>query len=149
MAAGDMIDETGWRQPHRWVIVVVLGVFTITGLATFGFAAHNAESLAKAEQLSAELQAAGLRAPQDPQAVADVLGTDGGPVCDDPAGALRKALVDSQLVNGAASVGIRPVIAAENVVRGALVVLDVYCPDVADEVRARIDEYKLDDTAEA
>jgi hypothetical protein len=149
MAASDLARNDGWRQPHRWVIVVVLVVLVATGLATYGFAQHSQESLAKAEQLSVELREAGLRAPTDTEAVADVLGTDGGPVCDDPAGSLRKALLDSQLVNGAASVGIRPVIAPKNVVRGTLVVLDVYCPDVADEVRALIDDYQLDDTAEA
>ena len=77
-----------------------------------------------------------------------MLGTDGGAVCNDPAGAMRKALLDSQLVNGAAFVGVRPVIASRNVVEGTLVVLHVYCPDVADEVRAKIDEYELDDTVE-
>jgi len=148
MAASDPVNPAndGWRQPHRWVILVVVAVFVVTGLATYGFAQHDQESLAKAEQLSTELREAGLRAPTDTEAVADVLGTDGGAVCDDPAGAMRKALLDSQLVNGAAFVGVRPVIASRNVVRGTLVVLDVYCPDVADDVRAKLDDYKLDDT---
>jgi hypothetical protein len=137
----------GWRQPHRWIILVLVVVLAATGVATYGFAANDAEAQAKAAQLQSELTAAGLRAPQDTEAIARVLGTDGGPVCDDPGSALRKALADSQLVNGAAHVGVRPVIAERRVLRGALVVLDVYCPDEAAEARAALGDYKVDDVA--
>jgi hypothetical protein len=136
---------SGWRQPHRWVIVAVLVALVVTGLLTYRAAANNAEAQAKADHLVAELTAAGLRAPADKDTIVEALGDDGGPACDDPGAALRKALLDQQLTNGAAFVGLRPVIAARNLVKGQLVVLQVYCPEVLDDLRARIDEYKVDD----
>jgi hypothetical protein len=49
-------------------------------------------------------------------------------VCDNPAGALTKALQDVQLSNGAATVGSRPTRADRSVVTGEALVLQVYCP---------------------
>jgi hypothetical protein len=137
----------GWQQPHRWVIIGVLLAMAIFGAITFQYAAADIEATAKAEELATELEAAGLRAPSDTEAVARVLGTDGGAACDDPASALRQALLDAQLVNGAAFVGQRPVIAPRNVVRGGAIVLQVYCPDVLAAYQDQIADYTFDDVA--
>jgi hypothetical protein len=127
------------------VLVVVVVVLVVVGLATFGFAGASRSAVDKAETFSSELQAAGLPAPSDPEAVARVLGNDGGAACDDPGGALRKALLDAGITNGAAFVGQRPVQGAKNLVRAQLILLEVYCPDVADALRAKVEDYKLDD----
>jgi hypothetical protein len=138
--------DDGWRQPHRSVIAVVVVVLCVIGVSTFAWGAADASSQKKAEQLQQELTAAGLRAPSDTEAVVRVLGNDGGVVCDDPGGALRKAALDAGLSNGAAFVGQRPVQGAKNLVQAELIVLQVYCPDVADDFRQQIEDYRLDDT---
>jgi hypothetical protein len=51
----------------------------------------------------------------------------------------------TQLSNGAAQVGVRPVITDEDVVLGQLLILEVYCPDQAEEVRGQLEDLKYDD----
>jgi hypothetical protein len=137
-------EQVGWNDPRRWVIVGVLAILLVVGLSTFRFQQRDPEANAKADQLTAMLQAGGLPVPHDRDSITRVLGTDGGPVCDDPGSALRKAMLDGQLVNGAASVGQRPIRAEVNLVRGELLVLQVYCPDQLDQARARIHDYVFD-----
>jgi hypothetical protein len=96
------MTSQGWRQTHRWVILIVLVALAIAGIATYKFAQRNAEADRKADQLTTELQEAGLRVPASHDTITNVLGADGGAICDNPSSALRKAIVDSQLINGAA-----------------------------------------------
>jgi hypothetical protein len=137
-------ERQGWAQAHRWVIIAVLVALAVIGLITYGYAQHNQEAEAKAQQLTEELQNAGLRVPATQDTIVNVLGTDGGPVCEDPGAALRKALVDQQLVNGASFVGQRPIIGEVRLLEGAVIVLQVYCPDKVDAFRDAVDSYKLD-----
>ena len=58
-----------------------------------------------------------------------VLGDDGGAICKNPTSALRKALLFSQLTNGAGGPGIRPVIVDSRIFKGELLVIQIYCPD--------------------
>lgn len=138
--------KRGWAQVHRWVIVAVLLALVVVGLITFGYYSSDARAERKADELIERLEAAGLPAPENRDTITRVLGSDGGPVCDDPGSALRKALLDAQLVNGASFVGQRPIRASVNVIRGELIVLEVYCPDEVDELRDHVEDYKLDDT---
>jgi hypothetical protein len=137
--------ENPWRQPHRWLIIAVIVGLAVTGLIAYGFHEYNQEAAAKANQLIAALRDEGLTPPSDPEAIANVLGTDGGAVCEDPGGALQKALLDSQLVNGASFVGQRPVRAKVNVVRGETVILQVYCPDKVEGFRSSVRDYVFAD----
>jgi hypothetical protein len=82
----------------------------------------------KADQVTALFASHDLMVPVDHKTLIAVLGTNGGPVCDDPAGALTKALQDVQLANGAGNVGSRLTRASRNVVTGEALVLQVYCP---------------------
>jgi hypothetical protein len=134
----------GWAQTHRWVIIVVIVALAVVGLITYGFAQHNEEAEAKAQQLTEELEQAGIRVPASQDTIVNALGTDGGPICEDPGAALRKALVDQQLVNGAAFVGQRPIIGEVRLVDGAVKVLEVYCPEKVDAFRDAVADYKLD-----
>lgn len=140
-----MERRSGWSQPHRWAIVAVLVVLVVVGLLTYGWMHSNAEADRKADQLIQQLEAAGLPVPANRDTITRVLGTDGGPVCDDPGSALRKALLDQQLTNGGSFVGQRPVRASRNILRGELIVLEVYCPDQVEALRDRIDDYRVDD----
>jgi len=58
-----------------------------------------------------------------------VLGTDGGATCENPNDALSRAVLFTQLANGAAGPGARPVIVDSKVFRGQLLVIQIYCPD--------------------
>ena len=136
--------QEGWAQTHRWVIIIVIVALAVIGLVTYGFHQHNENAEAKAQQLTDELQNAGLRVPASRDTIVNVLGTDGGPICQDPAAALRKALVDQQIVNGASFVGQRPVIGEVHLVQGAAIVLRVYCPEKVDAFRDAVNDYKLD-----
>jgi hypothetical protein len=75
----------------------------------------------------------------------NMLGTDGGNVCVDPASALNEATHRISLSNGAAQVGVRPVTVDSRIVQGELVILDVYCPDKAQKAREYLDGLKYDD----
>jgi hypothetical protein len=78
--------------------------------------------------------------------VVRVLGDDGGALCDDPAGGLRKGILLSQIVNGAAGPGLRPVVADRRIVQGQLLVLKIYCPDKLPTFQELVNDLKLDET---
>jgi hypothetical protein len=139
-----MTAERSWAQAHRWVIIVVLVALVVVGLVTYRYAQRNKEADRKADQLTTELAAAGLRVPASHDTITNVLGADGGAVCDNPSSALRKAIVDSQLINGAASVGQRPIIGEVDLVTGTVIVLEVYCPEKVDAFRDTVASYQLD-----
>jgi hypothetical protein len=133
----------GWRHPHRWVIIVVLVALVVIGLVVYRFHARSPQADAKADQLITALHQAGLPAPSR-DTIARVLGPDGGPLCENPGSALNKALLDTQLVNGAAFVGQRPILGEANVIRAGEVALRVYCPDELAAFQAYVHTYHLD-----
>lgn len=137
-------EKEGWAHAHRWVIIAVLVVLAVVGLITYGFHEHDERARAKAEQLTNELREAGMRVPASQDTIVNLLGTDGGVVCSDPGGAMRKALVDQQIVNGAAFVGQRPIIGEVRLVEGTVKVLEVYCPDKVESFRQAVADYKYD-----
>jgi hypothetical protein len=102
-----------------------------------------------AQQLAAELtqklEAAGFTAPDQDMLVRS-LGDDGGAVCDDPGGALRVAILNDQISNGASFVGRRPVIIDNRRVAGEALILETYCPEELQEFRDKFDDLKFDDT---
>jgi Tfp pilus assembly protein FimT len=120
------------------VATILLVVFAVVALLNFRSARETQQSLAKADQLIAEISAAGGTAPSREQ-IARVLGDDGGAVCANPNEALSRATFQSQLTNGAAGPGIRPVIAPERVAKGELAVIKIYCPDKLADFQQFID----------
>lgn len=131
---------------YRWLIVLVLVVLTVVGLITYGFYSNDKEANAKADELIAALEKAGLPVPENKDTITRVLGTDGGPVCDDPDDGLRKALLNTALVNGASFVGQRPIRADRRLLKGNLIVLSVYCPDEIEGLKDHIEDFRVDDT---
>ncbi|MCA2211493.1 hypothetical protein [Jidongwangia harbinensis] len=118
-------------RTHR-TTYVVLGVsfLLLLGVALFAFesARSSEEAEAKADRYRAELSARGLGVPSQEQIV-QVLGDDGGALCDDPDSALNRAILYGTLTNGAGGPGARPVIADNNVLQGQLLAIKVYCPE--------------------
>jgi hypothetical protein len=132
---------------HRWIfwaVGIVVVVLMVIGVITYNSHKDNQEAQQKAQQLAQKLEAAGLTAPVNQDTITRALGTDGGAVCDNPLSSLGKALLFSQLTNGAAFVGQRPIIVDRRVLQGEGLILQVYCPDKYEQYQDKINELKTD-----
>jgi hypothetical protein len=141
--------ETQTKRERSWIYItawIVLGVFLVGGLIAFRSARETREASDKADELITELEAAGARTPDKDQIVR-VLGDDGGATCTDPNDSLSRAILLSQLANGASGPGGRPVIADSRVVQGQLLIIKVYCPDELDDFQEFVDDLETDDVA--
>lgn len=143
------MSPTRFASEHKviyWGAIVILVGLLITGLVRYGSFKRTTETSRKAEQLSRQLVEAGYPAP-DQETAERLLGTDGGPVCEDPGHALKKALYRlQQLTTGAPGPGNRPVIADSKAVDVERIVLQVYCPDQVDAFDEAVEDLKTDDT---
>ena len=139
--------ETQSGRERSWIYItacVVLGVLLIVGLLTFRAQKQSNEASQKADQLIAALAATGSRTPDKDQIVR-VLGTDGGATCDDPNNALSRAVLFTQLANGAAGPGARPVIVDSRALKGQLLIIQIYCPNELNDFQKFVDDLKTDD----
>ena len=127
-------------------VAIAIGVLMVTGLVFYRSAEATREAEQKADQLIAALEDAGARTPDRDQIVR-VLGDDGGATCANPNDSLSRAILLSQLANGAAGTGARPVIADSRVVQGQLLIIEIYCPDELEDFRQFVDDFKTDDVA--
>lgn len=134
-------DKKTWIY---WVSLGLLIAFVVVGLLTFSSARSSAQAQEKADQLIDAMVAAGADAPSKDQVVR-VLGDDGGVICDDPGSALKRATLNSLLVNGAAGPGQRPIIADSRVVKFELLVIQTYCPDELDDLADKIEDFDFED----
>ena len=123
------------------IAAVVVIVLAIWATAAFERPAATAEAQAKADELIAAYEQAGLPVPSKDQVVSR-LGADGGAVCANPSNALTRATLYSQMSNGAAHVGVRPVIVPERVVMGEELILQTYCPDELPAFRDYVGQLK-------
>jgi hypothetical protein len=128
------------------IAAVVVIVLAIWAMVAFQHYAATPEANAKANELIAAFQQAGLPVPSKEQVVS-TLGTDGGAVCANPSNALNRATLYSQFSNGAAQVGVRPVIVPERVVQGEELILKTYCPDQLSEFREYVGGLKYASTS--
>ena len=136
-------DDHTWLY---WTVGTVVVVLAIIGLITYSGNKDYREAQQKAEQLTQKLEAAGLPVPKDQDIITRSLGTDGGAVCDNPASALGKAILNDQIANGADFVGRRPVIIDKRVVQAEALILQTYCPDKVKEYQDKIDYLNTDNT---
>ena len=125
-------------------VAIAIGVLMVTGLVFYRSAEATREAEQKADQLIAALEDAGARTPDRDQIVR-VLGDDGGATCANPNDSLSRAILLSQLANGAAGPGARPVIADSRAVQGQLLIIEIYCPDELEDFRQFVDDFKTDD----
>ncbi|SDL23315.1 hypothetical protein SAMN05428985_111149 [Nocardioides sp. YR527] len=141
--------ETESKRERSWIYItalVVLGVLLIAGLIAFNSARETRNAEEKADELIAALEDAGASAPDRDQIVR-VLGEDGGATCEDPNDALNRAVLLSQLSNGATGPGSRPVIADSRVFQGQKLIIEIYCPDELEEFNEFVDDLETDDVA--
>ncbi|NUP77637.1 MAG: hypothetical protein HOV96_08845 [Nonomuraea sp.] len=151
---GEDIDHAGHVDTgimsRRWIYLgslVLLVAILVTGLIAFRDVHRNNEANRKADQLRSALAAAGLPQP-DKDLIVRSLGTDGGPVCENPGDALRNGVDRVGLGNGAAGPGQRPVIGSSRIAAAERIVLQTYCPGKVAEFDDEIDDLKFDDVLE-
>lgn len=143
-------EKTEFADPrrHRRITYIIVGI-VILALLIVGLIGHrrNASDQAaqeKADQLLAQLTAAGLPTPSKDQ-ITGTLGSDGGAVCDDPGNALKKGIRDGLGSNGAGGPGQRPVPIDQGLVQGELLILQVYCPDEVTQFQTYVNGLKTED----
>jgi len=123
------------------VVVVLLVILMVVAVVAWRGAKQTREAEQKADRLASALDEIGSHVPNRDQLVR-VLGTDGGPVCADPTGALSRAAYLTGLTNGAGGPGTRPIIADSKVVKGELAVITVYCPDKLSDFTEFVDQLR-------
>ena len=141
--------ETQSPRERSWIFIVVLvllAVITLAGVLAFSRGVNDAQAQNKANELVNALTEVGARTP-DVDQVARVLGDDGGATCENPNEALSRAVLLSQLTNGATGPGQRPVIADSRVVQGQLLIIQIYCHDELDDFKDFVGDLKTDDVA--
>jgi Tfp pilus assembly protein FimT len=141
--------ETQSPRERSWIfiaVLVLLAVITLAGVLAFNRGVNDAQAQNKANELINALTEVGARTP-DVDQVARVLGDDGGATCENPNEALSRAVLLSQLTNGATGPGQRPVIADSRVVQGQLLIIQIYCPDELDDFKDFVGDLKTDDVA--
>ena len=138
--------STGRQRSIMYITSIVLLVaLMVGGLFAFRSARESQRAAEKADELIAALEDQGARVPSR-DAIIGVFGDDGGAICAaDPGTGLVKAILFSELTNGAAGPGMRPVIADSRVVRGSLLVIQTYCPDKLGDIQQIVDDLDLDD----
>ena len=139
------VEETSTQKHRRVTYIVITVALVLLLIICFVFyrrAESNQEAQDKANQLIAALQKAGVRVVPSQEQIIGVLGDDGGALCNDPASALRKSILFSQLTNGAAGPGIRPIIADAKVFKGQLLAIQIYCPDELPRFQQMVEKLK-------
>jgi hypothetical protein len=132
---------------HRtiyWIVAGIFGVLLIVMLVSWNYDRQNAEADAKAAELIAAYEQAGLPTPDQDQ-IARVLGDDGGQVCE---------TADSKLVQGYWK--LRLMVGGEFYVRavrldgrireGLSLIVDVYCPEKRPDIEDFFEDWDFDDT---
>lgn len=127
-----------------WIVAGVFGVLLIVMLAAFSYDRQNEEANAKAAELIAAYEEAGLPTPDQDQ-IARVLGDDGGQVCE---------TADSELVQGywklrlmiGGEFYVRPVRLDGRIREGLSLIVDVYCPEKRPDIEDFFEDWKFDDT---
>jgi hypothetical protein len=136
----------------RWIIYAVFGavalILAVIGLATFRHEQASESANAKADELIAALEEAGLT-PPDRDQIIRVLGDDGGAMCEDPGSALNQAISNQLASNGASGPGQRPGPVAAHTIQGEILALQIYCPDQLPDFLDYVNGLDLEDLRRA
>ena len=119
-------------RPHNtkavvWVVIGVVVVLLVVMLASYRYGKANGTAQAKAEQLVAAAQQAGLPTPLSAENVARVLGDDGGTVCSAAGDRAALSRLNLQLGVGGAFY-VRAILQNPDLWRGLHLIVQVYCP---------------------
>ncbi|MFD6445874.1 hypothetical protein ACFWEJ_12255 [Promicromonospora sp. NPDC060204] len=145
-------DETQSRRERTILYVavgVVIGVLLVLALVLYRAADRTHDAEAKADQLIQALDEAGATVSPSKDQIVRVLGDDGGATCADPNDPLNRATLQAQLANGAGGPGSRPVISDRKILRGQMLIIQIYCPDELEEFQQYVDSLETDDVTGA
>ena len=134
------------EKSHTWVyivIIVVIAALMVAGAVTFGQEKNSPEARAKAKDLIAKLNAAGLAAPSEAAAVR-LFGADGGRAAE----RADNALLHAQYAwdRGTSGPASRPVIIDPNFLKAAEIFLSVYAPEKLAGFRQFVNGLDLQET---
>jgi len=136
------------EKTKHTITYIVLGtifiILAVLALIVFRSAKASVEASKKADELISKIEAAGFTAPPKDQ-ITRTLGDDGGSICQDPNNALRRAVLNGMITNGAAGPGQRPVITDSLVVKGEELVISIYCPEKLGEFQQYSGNLKYSD----
>ena len=110
-----------------WLVIGGLGVLLVVMLVAWNYDRQNAEADAKAQQLIAAYEKAGLPTP-DQDEIARVLGDDGGAVCETADSELVQSYWKLRLMIGG-EFYVRAAPLDGRIREGLLLVVDTYCPE--------------------
>lgn len=116
-----------------WAVGAVAAVLLVIMMVTWNYDRTNAVAEQKADDLIAAYDDAGLRTPYDRDAVARVLGDDGGAVCAAAGSDVAKGYLLTRIGVGG-EFYFRPTIADEDLLEGLLLIVEVYCPQKLPDV---------------
>lgn len=141
-------DETQSRRERTILYVavgVVIGVLLVLALVLYRAADRTRDAEAKADELIQALDEAGATVSPSKDQIVTVLGDDGGATCANPNDPLNRATLQAQLANGAGGPGSRPVISDRKILRGQMLIIQIYCPDELAEFQQYVDSLETDD----
>ena len=119
-----------------WTAIGVLAALLVLALLTWNYNKATTEALDKANQLISSYESAGLTPPRSAENVAEVLGTDGGEVCEAASSDYLLGYIKTRLGVGG-EFYFRPTIVDTRPLEGAAVIVKTYCPEEA----PRVDEF--------
>ena len=120
---------------NRWIAWAIGAVIVVAMLAlTFTYTTPEADdpALAKADELIALMEDAGMQAPE-PDVVARTYGTDGGAACTMTGAELSEFVGALNVQRAGGEVNGRPGFVDPRVVLYGSMVIDTYCPECADD----------------
>jgi hypothetical protein len=126
-----------------WIVGGILGVLLIVMLVGWNYDRQNAEADAKAQELIAAFEEAGLRSP-DADQVARVLGDDGGQVCETADSELVQGYWKLRLLAGG-EFYVRATSLPGSIREGLSLVVDVYCPEKRPDIEDFFEGWDFDE----
>ena len=127
-----------------WIVGGILGVLLIAMLVGWNYDRQNDEADAKAAELIAAFEGAGLTAPDQDQ-IARTLGDDGGQVCETADSELMQGYWKLRLMVGG-EFYTRAVRLDGRIREGLSLVVDVYCPEKRPDIEDLFEDWDFDDT---
>jgi hypothetical protein len=127
-----------------WIVGGIFGALLVIMLVMWNYDRQNDEADAKARQLIAAFEAAGLTPPERPEMVARVLGDDGGFVCEAAGSDVVQGYWKQRLGVGG-EFYFRPVRVDRKPLEGLLLTVRIYCPDELPDVQEFVDDLDFAD----
>jgi hypothetical protein len=127
-----------------WLVGAIFAVLLVVMLVGWNYDRQNAEADAKAQELIAAFEAAGLPAPDQDQ-IARTLGDDGGQVCETADSELVQGYWKLRLLHGG-EYYVRPVRLDGRFREGLSIVVDVYCPQKRPDIEDFFEDWTFYDT---